>query len=93
MSILKKLFGGGSQPAAPKPLAEADHEGFRIVAAPMREGDQFRLAGTIEKEIGGTLRTHRLIRADMFPSAETAAQATIQKARRVIDEQGERLFG
>ena len=93
MSILRKLFGGGSGTAGPQPMAEASHEGYRIVAAPMREGDQFRLAGTIEKDIRGQLRTHRLIRADMFPTAETAAQATIQKAKRVIDEQGDRLFG
>ena len=93
MSLFKKLFGGdGGAPAAPKPVAEAVHEGCHIVAAPMREGDQFRLAGTISKEIDGETKTHQLIRADVFPSAETAAEATIRKAKRVIDEQGDRLF-
>jgi hypothetical protein len=95
MSLFKKLFGSGTgnTPAESKPVAEATHEGFHIVAAPMPEGDQYRLAGTIEKEIGGEVKTHRLIRADMFPSADVAAEATIRKAKRVIDEQGEHLFG
>ncbi|MEM8876542.1 MAG: HlyU family transcriptional regulator [Pseudomonadota bacterium] len=93
MSFLKKMFGGGNDgEAQSKPLAEATHEGFHIVAAPMAEGDQFRLAGTISKEINGETKTHQLIRADVFPSAEVAADATIRKAKRVIDEQGDRLF-
>jgi len=36
---------------------------------------------------------HRLIRADLFGSAEEAARFSLIKARQVIDEQGERLFG
>jgi hypothetical protein len=93
MSFLKKLFGGGGSSSGPKVLAEASHEGCRIAAAPMPEADgQFRLSGTIEKEIDGAVKTHHLIRADVFPSADAAAEATIAKAKRIIDEQGEGLF-
>jgi RNA polymerase primary sigma factor len=43
-------------------------------------------------EIDGAVKTHHLIRADVFPSADAAAEATIAKAKRIIDEQGEGLF-
>jgi len=93
MSFLKKLFGGGASRQADKPLAEIEHEGYRISAAPVREGSQYRVAGTISREIGGETKQHRLIRADLFGSAEEAAEATLRKAKQVIREQGDRLFG
>lgn len=95
MSFLKKLFGGtaATEPAPPRVAAEETYEGFAIAATPMAEGGQYRLAATISKEIGGEMKTHRLIRADLFASAEEAARFSLIKARQVIDEQGERLFG
>ncbi|ORE93972.1 HlyU family transcriptional regulator [Aurantimonas sp. 22II-16-19i] len=95
MSFLKKLFGGSKgAPAAagPQVTETLDHAGFTIKATPMQEGGQFRLAALIEKEVGGTVRTHRMIRADMFSSREEATQFALRKARQVIDEQGEALF-
>ena len=34
-----------------------------------------------------------MIRADMFGSRDEASEAAIRKARQMIKEQGERLFG
>ncbi len=97
MSFLKKLFGGGDgggrEAAEPRVAAEEDYEGFAIAATPVPEGGQFRLAATITKEIGGETKTHRLVRADLFTSEDEAARFAIRKARQVIDEQGDRLFG
>ena len=96
MSFLKKLFGGGgeaSAPAEPKVAAEETYEGFRIAATPMKEGAQYRLAAEVSKEIGGETRTHRLVRADLFASEEDAARFALVKARQMIDEQGEAIFG
>lgn len=94
MSFLKKLFGGGAADREPTVLAEVEHEGYLIRAMPVREtGGQFRVAGTISKDVGGQTRQHRLIRADLFSSADDAAEATIRKAKQVIKEQGDRLFG
>ncbi len=92
MSFLKRLLGGGStQDTAP---AEAiEHEGYLIQITPKNEGGQFRLCGVISKEIGGETKTHRLIRADMFNSVNEANDATLRKAKQVIAEQGEQLFG
>lgn len=91
MSLLKKLFGGGSAKAAPSHASER-HQGYDITPTPMPDGGQFRLCAEITKEIEGDLKTHRLIRADMFADDEQAAQAAIGKAKQVIKEQGERIF-
>ena len=93
MSFLQKLFGGGGKAdRAAEPAAEAEHNGFTIIAMPIEEGGQHRLAGVVRKEVGGEMREHRLIRADTFSDRDSAAAATIEKAKRAIDEQGERLF-
>lgn len=97
MSFLKKLFGGkasgGASASWDVPVAEEEHEGFTIAATPMKEGGQFRLAGTISKQIDGELKTHRLIRADLFTSSDECADACMRKAKQVIKEQGDLLFG
>lgn len=88
MSLFSRLFGGGS---APEPEPQT-HEGFTIYPEPQPDGSRFRLAARIEKAIGGEVRTHQLIRADVFDSREAAEEAAIRKARQVIDEQGDRIF-
>lgn len=93
MSFLKRLFGGGA-PAAPEPAAEpSDYKGYGIVPAPIAEGGQFRVAGTISKEIGGVARTHRFIRADVFADRDEAVAAALRKAHLIIDQNGDRMFG
>ncbi|MCB8838616.1 HlyU family transcriptional regulator [Aurantimonas sp. VKM B-3413] len=96
MSFLKKLFGGGNASGAspePKVAAEEFYKGFTIQATPMKEGGQYRLAATISKEIGGDTKSHKLVRADLFQSADEAARFALTKAQQVIDEQGDALLG
>lgn len=91
MSILSRLFGSGSGAlAAPEPET---YEGFRILVDPIKEGGGYRLAATIEKEVGGEVKSHRMIRADVFTSEDEAKQFSLAKARQMIDQQGEALFG
>ncbi len=95
MSFLKKLFGGGTgkdlgQSAANE--TDTEHDGYLIRPAPIKEGPQFRLCAVISKDIAGEVKEHRLIRADMFSSADDAVDAAMRKARQVIAEQGERMF-
>lgn len=93
MSFLKRLFGGGAPDSTQaKVAAESTHKGCTIKAMPQPEGGQFRLQGVIEKDMDGTTKTHKLIRADLFSSVEDATDATIRKARQLIDEQGDRIF-
>lgn len=86
MSLFSKLFGGGG--GAPEPESET-YEGFKITPNPAREGSRFRIGATIEKGD----KTHHLIRADMLETLEDANVASIRKAKQMIDEQGDRLFG
>lgn len=96
MSFWKSLFGGrpagGAGGAAPQASAPEDYNGFRIRAAPFKNGAQFQAAGFIEKEVDGVRKEHHFIRADFFPSHEDAVRFSLSKARQIIDLQGERVF-
>ena len=95
MSFWKNLFGGGSskaEPAGDKVLGEESHKGFLIKAIEMKAGSELQLAGTIEKEIGGELKTYRFVRADRMSSRDDLIVLAIAKGRQIIDEQGEAIF-
>ena len=94
MSFFKKLFGGGDDDAGGTGASAqaVEHEGYNILPTPMKEGAQFRLAGTISKEVEGEIKTHEFIRADLFTSADECAEACIRKAKQVIKEQGHSIF-
>lgn len=89
MSLLKRLFGGGSAPE----VEPETYKEFRIFAEPMKEPSGFRVAARIEKEIDGETRTHQLIRADVCNTEDQAREISSGKARALIDEKGEQLFG
>ena len=92
MGLLSRLFGGGKDaPAAQREAVE--HNGFLIYPEPLRQGGQFLTAGTIAKDYPDGRKEHRFIRADTHASAEDAKQLMVQKAQRLIDELGDRLFG
>ena len=94
MSLLSRLFGGGSssQPGAQPRVTSLDHNGYTIIPSPIREGNRYRISARIEKEVGGQMKSHTLIRADTLDDLETAENASTAKARMLIDEQGDRLF-
>ncbi|NAZ36525.1 HlyU family transcriptional regulator [Rubellimicrobium sp. CFH 75288] len=90
MPFWSRLFGG--KPAG-ETLPAEEHRGFRITPKPIPEGSRFRVAARIEKEVDGAPRVHDLIRADTTATLEEARSLSLLKARQMIDEQGERLFG
>ena len=95
MSFWKNLFGGGSstaEPAGDKVLGEESHKGFLIKAIEMKAGSELQLAGTIEKEVGGELKTYRFVRADRMSSRDDLIVLAIAKGRQIIDEQGEQIY-
>ena len=95
MSFWKNLFGGGSsnaEPAGDKVLGEEGYKGFLIKAIEMKAGSELQLAGTIEKDIGGELKTYRFVRADRMTSRDDLIAMALSKGRQIIDEQGEQIF-
>lgn len=84
--MFRKLFGGGK---APEPAPSETYRDFTITPAPQKESGGWRLAAKIEKDD----REHMLIRSDVLQSQEQAGVASIAKAKQMIDEQGDRLFG
>lgn len=95
MSFWKKLFGGGAEQSAPagdKSLGEESYKGFLIKVIEMRVGSEYQLAGTIEKDVGGELRSHKFIRADRMSSKDDLIALALSKGRQIIDEQGEGIY-
>jgi len=90
--LLGKLFGGGAGSPASVEADPVEYAGFEIVPAPIREGGQFRTAGTIRKTIDGEVQQTRFIRADNHNDERSAIDHSIQKGKQVIDEQGESVL-
>ncbi|MEK0086189.1 HlyU family transcriptional regulator [Benzoatithermus flavus] len=93
---LARLFGRGKNAGGAAPADESaavEYRDYRIIPNPIRQGGQFLTAGTIVKDFPDGRREHRFIRADTHSSEEEARRFMIQKAQRLIDEVGDRLFG
>jgi len=92
MSFWKSLFGGSSG-GGEKASEPVEYNGFTIRAAPYKSEGQYQTAGTIQKVIDGETREHKFIRADRHASYEDAVEFSRGKARQIVDQQGERMFG
>ena len=88
MNFLSRLFGKSTPVAQP-----ILHKDCRIFPQPIREGSAYRIAARIEKDVGGQVKVHQLIRADTRQSLDDATEATVAKAKQAIDQLGDALFG
>ena len=89
MSILSRLFG-----RAPTPEADPElYDGFHIFAEPYSDDGGYRICARIEKTVGGEDKTHRMVRADTCADLETAKTLSLSKAKQLIDQMGDGLFG
>ena len=95
-SFFKKLFGGGGggdSSVEAGPAAEAtEYNGFSIHPAPRRQGSVWLTAGRITKSFPDGVKEHQYIRADTYADRDDAIAFCIQKAKQIIDEQGDRIF-
>ncbi len=97
-SLLSRLFsflgGNGSTSAAVTASAETReaYKDVALIAHPIREGNQFRISGTVEKRDGETVMVRRYIRADVFTSEKEAVEFTLRKGRQIVDQYGPSLF-
>ncbi len=93
MSFWSALFGRRPAAAAAGKVSDpVEYKGFTIRAAPYKNNNHYQTAGTIERDIGGVRQEHRFIRADAYASYDDAVNFTLNKARQIIDLQGERIF-
>ena len=94
-SFFSKLFGRGGGSDTPAKIAEEteSYNDLLLVAAPIPEGGQYRLAGRIEKQDGDRVMARTFIRADLFASRDDTVAATFRKARQIADQHGASLFG
>ncbi len=58
----------------------------------MPVGSEYQLAGLIEKEIDGELKSYKFVRADRFSSKEDVVSFALAKGRQIIDEQGDGIY-
>lgn len=87
-----KLFGGSKGEEAAAPAEAVEYNGYTIVAAPLKEGSQYKTAGSISKEFDGQLKSAQFIRADNHADRQSAVTHSEGKARQIIDEQGDAMF-
>ena len=92
MSLLSSLLGRLAPAQPEKPAEPVEYNGFVIRAAPFKSEGQYQTAGIIEREIDGVRKEHRFIRADAHASYDDAVNFTLNKARQIIDLQGEKIF-
>src|SRR5437763_15060418 len=85
-----RLFGNAAAPPEEDPV---EYEGYRIRPTPFPRLGQYQTAGVIEKEAGEEVKGHRVVRAETQSTREEAVGYSIVKAKQIIDEQGDRLFG
>ena len=69
-----------------------EYRGLWILAAPERSEGQWRVAGKIVKGSGEGRLERVFQRADRLPTREQAAEQSIGKGQRIIDERGEQMF-
>jgi hypothetical protein len=95
-SILSRILSlfGGKEPAAPAPAQESreTYQDVELVAQPIKEGSQYRIAGRIEKKDGDRVMVRHFIRADIFSGEKEAVEFTIRKAKQIVDQHGVSLF-
>jgi hypothetical protein len=92
-AALGRLAGGAGGAAAEAALPAVEYKGYRIRPAPYLNNGQYQTAGVIQKDAADGVKEHRFIRAETHPSKDDAAAFAITKAKQIIDQQGDRVFG
>jgi hypothetical protein len=95
-SFFSRLFGLGegeadTQGSGASAGRSQDYKGFEIIARPLSEGGQWRVAGAIVATIDGDVIERPFIRADLCTAEDEAIEVSLRKAQQIID-QNPRLF-
>lgn len=92
MGFLSRLFGSSKKQAVETAAEPIEYKGFLIYQAAIEESGQYRVAGRIEKEIGGELHSHRFIRSDVLSNRNDADELMLKKSQMFIDQMGDKIF-
>jgi len=88
-NFLGSLFGGSKGESSTATQGEAvEYDGFTITPAPIKEGGQYRTAGTISRAGEGEQKQVPFIRADNNSDLNAAMEHSVRKGKQIIDEQG-----
>jgi len=91
--VLKSLFGGSDGTPKTGSSVSVAYDSYTIIAEPQQSGGQWQVRGRIEKQVGDELKSHVFIRADVLPGESEAANEMVRKAKLMIDQQGDSIFG
>ena len=91
--LFSRLFGVREAAAEATPGHAEDYKGFRIRPAPFAAEGQWQTAGVIEKDFPDGPKEHRFIRAERHASRDEASELATFKAKQIIDERGDAVFG
>ncbi len=94
--FFKKIFGGGDGSAASDPASAEPNEVYKEVeirANPAKEsGGQWRVAGTLTKVVDGEPVVRQFVRADLVQDQNEAIVASVNKAKLIIDQNGDGIW-
>lgn len=92
MSFFKRLFGRSGGASGSFTPETQEFNGHVIHALPVKDGAQWRLAGTITKDEGGVVKEHKFVRADVFSTRDEAVNFTFKKGELIISQLGKTMF-
>ena len=92
MKFLRRLGGSGNGGDTAVQREAVEYKGYSIVPAPRKVAGGWTTEGVISKTTGEDTRSEHFIRADMLQSEEDAVDYSVTKAKKIIDELGDRLF-
>ncbi len=92
MGFFSRLFGRESSPTKQIEVEPVEYKGFLIYQEAIQESGQYRIAGRIEKEIDGEIKSHRFIRSDVLSSRGDADEFMLKKAQMYIDQMKGNIF-
>jgi hypothetical protein len=73
-------------------LEAVTYKGYTIVPTPKKGVGQWTTEGYISKDIDGVSKSEHFIRVDTHIARDEAADYSILKAKRIIDEKGDALL-
>jgi len=86
------LNRGEAADAPVKAEAATEYSGYLIHPASRRQGVGWLTTGSITKEFPSGMKQLHFIRADTYSNRTDAVAFCIQRAKQIIDEQGDRIF-